>query len=146
MINVKEYLKAPIFESTKSRYVVRYQSEAERKLMIEFDQNPKIKHFFQPLVSTTIKIDSGEYLIAINFCVEYATGKIDLIHLETENEFPEALRQEIFADATKRLKANNLGFVAIKENEQKSEPNKHSTSMTGVLTANICPANFDWVN
>ena len=50
MINVKEYLEAPIFESTKSRYVVRYQSEAERKLMTGFDENPKIKNYFQPLV------------------------------------------------------------------------------------------------
>ena len=146
MINIKEYLKAPIFESTKSRYIVRYQNEAERRLMMEFDENPKIKNYFQPLVYTAVKIGGGEYFITINFCVEYATGKIDLIHLEAENEFPEALRRELFAEATNRLKANNLGFIAIKESKQKQELKEHLISTKGVLTANICPANFDWVN
>jgi hypothetical protein len=146
MRDFEKYFDAPMFESVKSKYTLRYQNEFEQKLMKHFDEDPKIKEYFQPLMSIKVKHRTHHYSINIDFCIQYMKEGVCLVHIEKLNEFPTEDRMEIFNSAKNLLDQKNFGFIAIKDADKTRVPNENIKFDLSQFAVNFCFANFKWIN
>ncbi len=111
-MNLNKYFESPIFDRQKSTYTVRWQNQFEIRLMTYFDNEPRIKDYFQPLMSVVAKHNNREYLIDIDFWLEYADGEVNLVHIERE-EFLWESQKQIMVKAKNWLQLDGFGFVVI---------------------------------
>lgn len=146
MRDFEKYFNAPMFESIKSNYTLRYQNDFEHKLMTHFDEDPKIREYFQPLMSLKVKHHTCEYLIDIDFCIQYVKEGVCLVHIEKTNEFPTEDRLNIFNSAKNLLDLKNFEFRAIMDADKTRVPNENIKFDLSQFAVNFCFANFKWIN
>jgi hypothetical protein len=144
-MNLNKYFDAPIFDSPKSTYIVRWQNEFERRLITYFDSDPRIKDFFQLLMSVVAKYDD-EYSIDIDFWLEYASGEVNLIHIEQEQEELWEMKRQILANAKQWLKLDGFCFVTISDGKLKSVSAKTFNFESASLAIDANFENFKWTN
>jgi hypothetical protein len=143
---IDKYLKAPIFESRKSNFVVRYRNETERQLMMRFDESPKVKDYFQPLNLIAIKQFKCEKLVRTNFCIEYLVGGFDFIYIESKSLIPDEAKIRIFLNSAIQS-IGNSGLIVIGEDlKARRIPNENLEFGAFELGSNYTLVNFEWVN
>lgn len=113
-MNTNTYFDA-VFASTKSTHTVRWRSEFEKRLMTFFDQDSRIADYFQPQMAAVVKLDDSEYSVEMDFWLEYASGRIILLHIERTNEFPPEAKKRILANAKSRFKQDGLDLVIVRD-------------------------------
>ncbi len=145
-MDLNKYFNAPRFDSSKSTHILRWQSEFEKRLMAYFDSDSKVKDYFQPLMSIIAQYNKRDYLIAIDFWVEYANGKVNLVHIERQNEFPLQSQSQILATAKDWLKLDGFGFITISDGNVKSVSDKTFNFENASLAINASFENFKWLN
>lgn len=148
MQNNENYFNAPVFESVKSLYACRYQSELELELMKKFDVEPKIKSFHQPLLISLVRNPGEEKFINIDFWIEYFSGKIDLLFIEKDFVIDDKAQIYILSNSKKLFNPESFSFAVL--NQQKSQFRRIiSANLKLRRTAGIedfCFVNFAWIN
>ncbi len=67
-MDYKTYYAAPVYESAKSSYTVRYFNDFDVALMKSFDANPEIVDYFQPQASIVVNMQgTTEALVKVDF-------------------------------------------------------------------------------
>lgn len=148
MTNNEKYFNAPIFESSKSTYALRYHNESELKLMRLFDTEPKIKNYHQPLMLTLVKDYDREQLINVDFWVEYITGKTDLIYLERDFAFSEKAVFCVLTNDSVLTKAGSFGIVIASQigSRFRRVADENIRLIQTDAVNDVYSANFQWVN
>lgn len=146
MKDIKKYFDAPLFESSKSVYAVRYQTKLEQNLMQRFENEPKIKNYFQPILTALVKDSNREFFINVDFWVELVTGKIELVYLETEIEISREAKVTLFTNPKEVLKTGNFGFVIFRQDKfRRIECRNLKLDLSAVFT-DYCFVSFDRIN
>lgn len=109
-MNTVEYFTAPIFASVKSSYVVRYQTNLEKRLMECFDADEQIADYFQPLMTVSLIFEDKEINLDIDFWLEYRTGRTVFVHIQNENSFTE---QKIMTAFDCSMRLDGFGLLVI---------------------------------
>ncbi len=148
MTNIEKYFDSPIFESKKSLYVCRYQSKLEFELMKRLEEAPKVRSFHQPLLSALVKNSNEEKIIQVDFWVEYNSGKIDLLFIETNFIISNQAKIIVLSNSQELLNSRKVGFAVL--NQEKSQyrriaPDNLKLSKTASIK-DFCFVNFGWVN
>ena len=148
MKNNETYFDAPVFESTKSLYAYRYQNKLEFELMKRLDAEPKIKTYYQPLLTALVRNSKEEKFINVDFWIEFHSGKIDLLYLEKDYVISEGAKIIVLSNTEELLKCRKVGFAVL--NPKASElrrvaPANLSLNGTAAIK-NFCFVNFKWVN
>ena len=115
----ENYFNAPVFESSKSFYVCRYQNKLEFELMKRLDAEPKVKTYYQPLLNALVKSSKEEKFINVNFWIEYQSGKIDLLYIETDFVISGEAKIIVLSNTEELLKSKKISFAVL--NQQKSQ-------------------------
>ncbi len=148
MTNIENYFNSPIFESKKSLYVCRYQSKLEFELMKRLEEAPKVRSFHQPLLNALVKNSDKEKIVHIDFWIEYHSGKIDLLFIETDFVIFDQAKIIVLSNSQELLNSRKVGFAVL--NPQKSQYRKiASANLELSRTASIkdfCFVNFGWIN
>lgn len=148
MENIENYFNAPIFESAKALYVCRYQNKLEFELMKRLEEAPKVRSFYQPLLTALVRNPDEEKFIHVDFWIEYHSGKIDLLFIETDFVIFDQARIIVLSNSQKLLNSRKVGFAVL--NPQKSQYRKiASANLQLSKSANIkdfCFVNFSWIN
>ena len=148
MTSIENYFNSPIFESKKSLYVCRYQSKLEFELMKRLEEAPKVRTFHQPLLNALVKNSDEEKIIQVDFWVEYNSGKIDLLFIETNFIISNQAKIIVLSNSQELLNSKKVGFAVF--NQQKSQyrriaPVNLELSKTASIK-DFCFVNFSWVN
>jgi hypothetical protein len=85
-----KYFNAPIYESSKSSYVLHFQTAFERSLMKLFDDSPEITDYFQPLMEISIDDQLKDAWLQIDFWLDCKNGKTILVHVANEASLNES--------------------------------------------------------
>jgi len=112
-MNSSKYFNAPVFDSRKSSYALRWQNEFERKLMAFFDMNSEVIDYFQPLMEILVDghgHDNAEVVINIDFWLA-CKDKTILVHL-VDNSLP--INDIQFEQARVFCRRNNFGFLVLR--------------------------------
>ncbi len=118
-MNTNKYFDAPVFASPKSTYLLHWRSEFEKRLMTFFDQDSRIADYLQPQMAAIVKIDEREFEVEIDFWLEYASGKVILIHVARKDDFPQELEKQILAGAKNWLEQDGFDFITVEDNALK---------------------------
>lgn len=148
MENIKGYSDAPIFESKKSLYACRYQSKLEFELMKKLEDSPKVQSFHQPLLSALVRNPDEEKIIHVNFWIEYLSGKIDLLFIESDFVISDQAKIILLSNSQKLLNSRKVGFAVL--NQQKPHYRRIAPANLELSkTASIDDfyfVNFSWIN
>ena len=144
----EKYFDAPVFESLKSTYVCRYQSRLEFELMKRFEAESKIKSFHQPLLVAFVKESDEEKFIYVDFWIEYANGKIDLLFIERGIVISDQAKIYVLSNTKELLKPGNFSFATINRKLSRfrriAAPNLVVVGTAGL--DDFYFVNFKWVN
>lgn len=146
MNNIENYFNSPLFESSKSIYAVRYQNESEYKLLKKLDADPRVRFYFQPILTALVKYSDKEFFINIDFWVELISGKVELLYLSTEVEIPEEAEIILFTNPSERLKTGNFGFITVRENKFQRVTSRNLKLNIDFSVIDSCLVNFNWIN
>ena len=112
MKNWNKYFNAPVYESSKSSYSLRFQTEFERSLMKLFDANSEITDYFQPLMEISMDGQLEEAWLRIDFWLECSGGKTILVHVVNEDSFNEPLN--LFKQAKTFCRDSNFELLLLR--------------------------------
>lgn len=127
-MNCRKYFDAPIFESSKSRHIVRFQSEFEENLMKSFDNNSEVIDYFQPLMEIAVGGQNEDsHFICIDFWLESKNGKTILIHVPTEE--PSQANDDDFKQARIFCRQNNFEFLVLRSAEHRQVSPKETVQL-----------------
>ena len=148
MENIEDYFNAPIFESAKALYACRYQSKLEFDLMKRFEEEPKVRSFHQPLLMALVRNFDEEKFINVDFWIEYLSGKIDLLFIETNFVISDQAKIILLSNSQKLLNSRKVGFAVL--NQQKPHyrriaPANLELSKTASIN-DFYFVNFSWIN
>lgn len=147
MNNIQKYFDAPIFESKKSLYAVRYQNDLEHKLIKMFEAERRIRSYHQPILSALVKTEFEKFFINIDFWVEDVSGKVELVYLATEFDFPEQAEIRLSTNSCGLLNHEKLSFALVIRNKfRRIEVKNLKLDVGNKYFDNNCFVNFGYIN
>ena len=143
----EDYFNAPVFESTKSFYACRYQSKLEFELMKRLDAAPKIKTYYQPLLTALVKNSDEEKFINVDFWIEYNSGKVDLLYIEKDFVISDKSKILILTNTRELLKPVKFEFAILNQNFQLRRIASANLKLSKTpAIEDFCFVSFNWVN
>lgn len=110
-----KYFNAPVFNSRKSSYTLRWRNKFERNLMALFDTNSEVVDYFQPLMEIVVdECYEGNTTVNIDFWLECQNDKTILVHIPTK-ALP--INDIQFEQARVFCRRNNFGFLVLRPAE-----------------------------
>ena len=145
---MKHTLTHPSSKAPKASMPGRYQSKLEFELMKRLDAEPKIRTYYQPLLTALVRNSKEEKFINVDFWIEYHSQKIDLLYLETDYVISDQAKIIVLSNTPELLKARRVGFAVL--NPKASELRRIASdnlNLNGTAAIkDFCFVNFKWVN
>ena len=114
--------------------------------MCYFESENKINTYYQPILSALVKNVEHEFFINIDFWIEWNSGKIELLYLANEFDFPEKAKIQILNNPDILIKQKRISFAVVTRNKFRRVETTNIKLIKDRYIDVHCLVNFEWIN